>query len=408
MSDLIAEHLPIEAPDGVETWDVDPYDEAVLTNPDDYYATLRAKGDVVYLSRYSALAVGRFEPTREVFSDHVNFLSSRGVGLADLAVGENWRPPSIILEADPPDHTKARKVLGMVTSPRSVRELGELFLTTARELVDEVLAKGVIDGVNDLAEKYPTRVFPKAVGMRDVNERHLIDYGAMVFNSIGPDNEIRQRSMARAAEIIPWITAACARERLFDEGLGAQLYACADAGDITHEEASLLMRSFLSAGVDTTVTGIGSALWCFAQAPEQWELLKKDPGLIRSAFEEVLRFTSPVHTFCRTAARDTEVAGVRIKGATKVLCVLGAANMDPAHWGDPENFRVDRDARGHLAFGAGIHRCVGQYIARAELEALLTVMVEKIDQMEPAGDPVWRPNNAMHALDSLPLRLSAN
>jgi len=133
--------------------------------------------------------------------------------------------------------------------------------------------------------------------------------------------------------------------------------------------------------------------------------LKDDPSLARHTFEEVLRYTSPVHTFLRTAGCDTEIAGFPVKEGTKILCTLGAANMDPDKWDAPNEFRVDRNPRGHMAFGAGIHGCVGQNIARGELEAVLKALVKKVDRIEPISEAVWRPNNAIHALDKLPIRL---
>ncbi len=404
---MVEGHRQITPPTGVPVWDIDPYDPDILRNPAAYFADLRAKGEVVYIPRYSVLAVGRYETTQKVFSDHQNFVSSRGVGLNDFKLGKPWRKPSIILEVDPPEHTRTRKVMARALSPKVMRDFAELFRTTAERLVDEALDKGEFEAVAEFAEVYPTIVFPKAVGMRDANARFLVDYGAMVFNAVGPDNEIRRTSMAKAAEIVPWITAACARERLSNDGLGARIYADADVGDITHDEAAMLVRSFLSAGVDTTVTGIGSALWCLSQNPDEWERLKADPGLIRPAFDEVLRYTSPVHTFGRTAGRDTEIANVQVEEGSKILCALGAANLDPHKWDNADAFRVDRKPKGHLAFGAGVHGCVGQNLARAELAAIMQALIEKVDRIEPAGDAVWRPNNSIHALESLPIRLIA-
>jgi cytochrome P450 len=120
-----------------------------------------------------------------------------------------------------------------------------------------------------------------------------------------------------------------------------------------------------------------------------------------------LRYTSPVHTFARTAGRQTEIAGYPVEEGTKVICALGAANMDPDKWDDPEAFRIDRRPQGHLAFGVGIHGCVGQNIARAEMEAVLKVMIRKVARIELTGDAVWRPNNSIHALDRLPIKLIA-
>lgn len=403
---LIEGHWPIDPAPGIPVWDVDPYDPAILANPTEYYAELRSKGDLVYIPRYSVLAVGRYALTKKVFSDHKTFVSSRGIGLNDFKLEEPWRSPSIILEVDPPDHTRTRKVMARNLSQKVVRDYARRFRSMAEVLVDQVLGKRTIEGVTEFAEAYPTTVFPMAVGMKDANARHLVDYGAMVFNAIGPDNELRRNAMSHAGETVHWINAACARERLTKDGLGARVYADADAGEISEAEAAMLVRSFLSAGVDTTVTGIGNTLWCLSQNPGEWERLKADPSLIRAAFEEVLRYTSPVHTFCRTAGEHTEIAGHPVAEGTKVLCVLGAANMDPDKWDDPEVFRIDRKPIGHLAFGAGIHGCVGQNIVRGELEAVLSVLIEKVDRIEPAGKAVWRPNNAIHALDKLPLALT--
>lgn len=401
---LIEDHLAIDPPEGVPVWDVDPYSESVLANPNPYYAALREQGPFAYIPRYAILACGRYDETKEVFSDHTRFVSSRGVGLNDFRHGKPWRPPSLILEADPPDHTRTRKVMARALSPKVVAGLREDFRIAAEAIVDRLLQMQGFEAVADLAEAFPVAVFPRAVGMRDVHARHLVDYGAMVFNGLGPDNALRRAAMARAPEIVPWITAACTRNRLTGDGLGAIIYEAADAGEIGHDEAAMLVRSFLSAGVDTTVTGIGSALWCLARNPEAFAALRADPALARPCFEEVLRYTSPVHTFARTADRNTEVAGVKIVEGTKIICALGSANMDPAKWDDPEVFRIDRRPAGHLAFGVGIHGCVGQNIARAELEVLLTVIAEKVAAIEPTGEAVWRPNNAIHALDRLPLR----
>lgn len=402
--ELIEGHAPITPAAGIPTWDVDPYSAEVLTDPNPYYAELRARGPLVYIPKYSILAAGQYDSTREIFSDHERFVSSRGVGLNDFKLTANWRPRSIILEVDPPEHTRARKVMMRALSSKAVAPYRAFFRETAERLVDALIDRGGFDGVADLAETFPSTVFPKAVGMTDSNRRNLVDYGAMVFNSMGPDNDIRARTMHRAAEIIPWINASCARDRLTDDGLGGIVYAAADAGEITQDEAGLLVRSFLSAGVDTTVTGIGNALWCLASNPGEYTKLHADPSLAGPCFEEVLRFTSPVHTFSRTANIDTKVAGLAIAEGTKITCALGAANMDPDKWGDPEVFRADRKPVGHLAFGVGIHGCVGQNLGRAELRAMLEVIAAKVKHIEMTGTPVWRPNNAIRALDQLPLK----
>lgn len=404
---MIEGHEALAQPPGMPVLEIDPYDPAVLTDPSPYYQRLRDLGPFVYLPQYQALACGRYAQTKEVFSDWERFVSSRGVGLQDFKLGKPWRPPSIVLEVDPPYHKKTRTVLTRALSPRAVTALKTSFREAADQLIDSLVRKQRFDGVLDLAEAYPTSVFPQAVGLRDADARKLVDYGAMVFNALGPDNEIRRNAMAKAPEIVPWINRQCQRENLSADGFGAAIYAGADAGEITEEEAGMLVRSLLSAGVDTTVTALGNALWCFAKFPEQFQLLREQPSLARPAFDEVLRYTSPVHTFCRTADADTVVGDTSIAAGTKILCVLGSANLDERHWPAADQFDVTRKPVGHLALGTGVHQCVGQNVARAEGEAVLLALAEKFSQIEFDGDPVWRANNAIHALDQLPLKITA-
>ena len=402
---LIEGHRAIAPPHGAPVWDVDPYDPAILAAPSAYYAELRRLGPLVYIPRYAILACGRYGVTKEIFSDHTRFVSSRGVGLTDFALETPWRAPSIILEVDPPEHTKARRVMARVMSPGAVARLRAMFEREADDLVDRLLAKGRLEAVEDVAEAYAATVFPRAVGLRDVDRRMLVDYGAMVFDALGPDNAIRRAAMAKAPVVVPWITEQCRRERLLPNGFGAEIYASADAGDITEHEAGLLVRSLLSAGIDTTVTGIGSALWALATNPGEFERLRADPSLARNAFEETLRLTSPVHAFCRTAGIATTVAGIDIEEGTKILCALGAANLDPDQWPEPERFDIGRRAGGHLALGTGIHGCIGQNIARAEGEAILSAFARKVRTIRLIDAPRWRPGNAVHALASLQIEI---
>ena len=167
----------------------------------------------------------------------------------------------------------------------------------------------------------------------------------------------------------------------------------------------MLVRSLLSAGIDTTVSAIGNLLWCLAENPEQFQLVKNDKSLVGNAVEESLRLTSPVKAFCRTSATDTEVSGVTIEEGTKILCVLGSANTDPEVWGNPFKYDVTRRTIGHLALGVGVHNCVGQTLARAEITALASSLTELVQVINPAGKATWKPNNAMRSLESLPIIL---
>jgi len=169
----------------------------------------------------------------------------------------------------------------------------------------------------------------------------------------------------------------------------------------------MLVRSLLSAGLDTTVSALGSAVQLLATNPDQWERLRADPALAGPVFEETIRFESPVQQFFRTAAHDTELAGVEIAEDDRVMVFFGSANRDPRRWEDPDRFDVTRKPSGHLAFGMGIHGCLGQVVARAEGEVLLAALARKVGGIELDGEPQRHLNNAVRRLASLPMTFHA-
>ena len=386
-------------------FDVDPYDPALLLAPHDYYRELRARGPLVWIPRYRVCASGQIGVVEPVFRDWRRFSSARGVGLTDFAREPPWRPPSIVLEVDPPAHERTRRVLARALSPQAVRALQPQFERVAARLVEDAVAIGEIDGVEALAAAFPLAVFGDAVGVAREDREHLLRYGSMVFDALGPDNAARREALAHAAEVVPWITARCARGALSAAGFGAAIYAAADADNVSHDEASLLVRSLLSAGIDTTVATLANALFCLATHPDEWRKLRAEPALLPAAIDEVLRYESPVHTFCRTSTEQVVFEQTVMPADTKLLCVMGAANRDPARWEMPERFDITRAPHPHVAFGSGIHVCVGQHVARQEVAALLAALVARVARIEPAGLAQWRAGNAVHTLKRLPLRL---
>lgn len=385
--------------------DVDPYDEALLLAPEAYHAALRAAGPLAWIPRYGVCASGRFEVVETVFRDWRRFCSARGVGLGDFKRETPWRAPSIVLEVDPPAHERTRRVLARALSPNAVAALEPRFATAAARHVDAALAAGSIEAVSALAAAYPLEVFGDAVGLDGGARATLLKYGAMVFNALGPDNALRRNALADAAEVTAWIAARCDRDALHPDGFGAAIHAAAAAAEVTHEEAALLVRSLLSAGIDTTVATLANLLYCFATHPAQWAKLRADAGLLPAAIDEVLRYASPVHTFCRTTDGTVELAGMVLPEGTKILCVMAAANRDPTRWDSPDTFDIARAPKPHLAFGSGIHVCVGQHVARREIAALLAALRARVARIELAEVPVWQPGNAVRTLAALPLEL---
>lgn len=392
---------------GVPTLDIDPFDKAFLTDPYAWHDRLRAAGPVVWLDRYGIYAAARYAEVSAALNDWRNFVSGRGVGLSDFAREAPWRPPSLLLEADPPLHSRTRKIMaGIVSLPR-LKALAPLWRDKAVELVEELLPRGRFDAITDLAEIFPLRIFPDAVGLGPDAGDHLLAYAAATFNAFGPRNAIFEESNARAQEAIAWVNEACRRENLREDGWGMDVYRAADAGQCTADEAHRLVRSLLSAGVDTTVNGIGNMIHAFALHPDQWALLRRTPALHRKAFEEALRWDSTVQTFFRTTGAPVELGGTVLPEEAKILLFLAAANRDPRRWEEPERFDINRQTSGHVGFGFGIHQCLGQMVARLEAEAMLEALIPRIARFRLAGAPVRRLNNTLHALGSLPVEIEA-
>ena len=386
---------------------IDPFSHAFLENPYPHHESLREAGPAVWLDHYGIWAMARHQEVRDALSDWQTYCSGAGVGLSDFRKEPPWRPPSIILEADPPLHTRTRAVLTRIMSPAAINVLRASFEREADALVARLVDKREFDGIADFAEAYPLKVFPDAVGIAEEGRENLMRYGSMVFNSFGPRNDLLAKAMENAGPVRDWVMSKCSRAALSPDGLGMQIFQAVDAGELTEAEAGMLVRSFLSAGIDTTVFGLGNALYCFAKYPEQWAILRDNPSLIRIAFEEVLRFEAPVQTFFRTTTREIEVGGVRLGEGEKVLLFLAAANRDPRRWERADQFDVRRRATGHMTFGTGIHGCVGQAIARLESEALFGALAKRGVSLEMTGEPTRRLNNTLRGLETLPLRVIA-
>jgi cytochrome P450 len=387
--------------------DLDPFSDEALTDPVPCYRELREAAPVVWLSRYGVFALGRHHDVRRVLHDVRTFISSAGVGMANLRAEPGIRSPSLILEADPPAHARPRGVLARVLSAEAVERLRGGFRAHAARLVSALLERGSFDGVVDCARAFALQVFPDAVGLAPEQREQLLAYADLLFNANGPRNERFERSAREAEPLAQWIMERCQRSALRPGGLGAQLHEASERGELQPEEATLLVRSLLSAGVDTTIAALGNTLAVLAVRPDAWRRLRAEPGLVRQVLDEALRFDSPsVFTF-RTSSAAAEIAGIAIPENQKLLVSFGAANRDPRRWPDPDRFDIDRRPTGHVAFGSGIHACVGQVIARAESETLLEELVRRVRQLEPAGAPERWLNNSVRAWGRLPLRISA-
>lgn len=389
-------------PAGVPPLDIDPFSPGFLDNPWPGLREMREAGPVVWLEQYNVAAVARYEEARSVLSNWQAFSSARGVGMEDFVRHGRFRLPSLILEADPPEHSKARGVLSRVLSPPVLKGLRTGFEEKAETLIRRLAARRRFDAIGELAEAFPLSVFPDAMGLPQDGRDKLLPHAEMLFNSFGPRNALFEQSVHQAS--FDWVEHLGQRETL-GPGLGLLIHEAADKADVSRDDAPKLVRALIQAGLDTTVHAIGASLYCLARFPDQWDRLRASPELAASAFNEAIRYESPVQTFFRTTIGDQSLSGAQLHDGDKVLVFLGSANHDPAQWASPDIYDIGRDTIGHLGFGAGIHRCVGQLLARMEGEIVLTVLARHARTLKLAGEPVRRINNTLRGLASLPVEI---
>jgi cytochrome P450 len=203
--------------------------------------------------------------------------------------------------------------------------------------------------------------------------------------------------------VIEWVGRCCSRENLAPEGLGMQMFLAADRGEITQDEAKLLVGILLSAAADTTVMTLASAIHAFAMFPEQYRMVRTDTSRVRAAFEESLRWDSPSRMAGRITTGDVEIEGVVIPEGERCGLMFAAANRDPRKWAQPDRFDLQRDTRGHLGWGYGVHSCVGRVLAGLEADALLGALARHIERFEMAGEPEPWMTAIGHAPDKLPV-----
>jgi cytochrome P450 len=300
-----------------------------------------------------------------------------------------------VIASDPPAHDAYRKLLVEQLTPTAVAgDVAEVEALAVRFVEQALDREGPFDAVADLARPYSLTVVADLLGLLPDGRDCYPAMAERAFNVFGPVGDRTADGFAAAADLIQR-TLAAAEEGLNPGRRGEALCRAGMPG---------LLISYTWPGIDTTVNALASAVLLFAQHPEQWDALRSDRSLVASAFNEVLRLHSPVQYFTRLLTNDTEFAGTRLAAGTKVLLMYGSANRDERRFPEPETFDIRRNAAGHLAFGRGVHLCVGIHLARLEAHALLNALADRVSRFELTGHPRWTVNNTLHGLGALPVR----
>jgi 4-methoxybenzoate monooxygenase (O-demethylating) len=384
--------------------DEDPFSAAAVRDARAVDDQLRELAPAVKLARENITLLTRYEQVSAGLRDWKTFSSA----------SRPWHDPNsvrpeLLLTDDPPKHTAVRAVIAEALSPKALAKMGEAFRADADALVLRLKAKSgtTIDAMAEITRPFVYKVLPDLLGIPLEGRENMYAFGNMVWATLGPVNELLHAAMKDTGRVSEWVQRCCRRENLTPGSLGMQMFLAADRGEITPDEAMLLVGILLSAAADTTVMTLGSAIRAFALFPEQYQRVRADVSLVRAAFEESLRWDSPSRMAGRITTRDVEIEGVVIPKDERCGLMFAAANRDPRQWSHPEDFNVLRDNRGHLGWGQGIHACVGRVLAGLEAEALLGAVARHISSFEAAGEPEPWMTAVGHGPQRLPVRFTA-
>ncbi|MGH9272173.1 MAG: cytochrome P450 [Ilumatobacteraceae bacterium] len=328
-----------------------------------------------------------------------------------------------MLETDPPRHTALRRLVNPSFSRRAVASYEEHATALVGEVIDAVIGRDRFDGVYDVARELPIRMLTGLLGVPDDDAAQLFrwadqiiyhadpDYSAAVIDHADTDPFRLLPFRSPVSETVFAYLRPLLEQRLRQPGgdvLSILAAAQVDGVALTEREQGTFFLLLLIAGNETTRHSLAHAMRAFSLYPEQLELLADRPDLLDGAVEEVLRWTCPQLHFRRTATVGTELGGVPIAAGDKVVTWFIAGNHDPEVFVDPRRFDVTRSPNPHVTFGgAGVHLCLGQWMARLEVRGFLQALAERVRAVESLGPPVRVRSNFINGLKSLPLRFVA-
>lgn len=377
--------------------DLDLFSDEVMLDPYPYLAELRETAAVVYLEASNLWALTRYEHNRAAMANWKVF-SSRAVAFNDTM---NQVLVGTSLATDPPGHRALRKVLMERLSPRALRDVKADIDAVADRMVAELVDRGSFDAMDDLARALPLTVVAALIGVQGRVRENMLVWGEAAFNCLGPMNDRTAHSFPIAGELFEWAVQ-CKAEDLTDGSVGRAIFDAAERGEIPHETCGMIIHQYVAAGMDSTITALGNAVQLLATHPDQFDLMRHNRSLIPAAFNEIMRYESPIHAFGRLVAEDFAIEGTTIPRDSRAVLLYGAANRDPRHYEDPDVFRIERDPGDHLSFGHGPHVCAGRGLAKLEIYAVLDALARRVRRIT-VGEPTRRLGNSTRSFDTLPV-----
>jgi len=361
-------------------------------------------------------SISRFDDALRVYRDPAAFSSERGMVLIltdkqdEMAEWLGFRKMMIFI--DPPRHSRMRQVVNRRFTPRALAPLEAQVRSIAREIIDAVAPLGRCDFVLDVAAKLPTAVICEMMGIPRADRELVFGLANMSIGSQDPEYQIegdgRSTGQKAQRQYFDYLSSVIAQRR---RNPGDDLMSALLRGEVEGEglsDSEMLFNCFLFvvAGQETTRNAISGGMLALLQNPEQRHRLAKDRSLMPTAVEEILRYASPVTHIMRTATREVEMHGQKIRAGDRVVIWNASANRDQAAFPDPDRFDVGRTPNDHLAFGHGEHFCLGANLARLEVRVILEELQERLPDIEPAGEVRKLRSHFVAGIKHMPVRFT--
>ncbi|MEY2420371.1 MAG: hypothetical protein QOI95_438 [Acidimicrobiaceae bacterium] len=396
----------------------DPFEPGYVDSPYDHYARLRAEdpshwSDLLegwVLTRYDDVAYVLREPTISVQLDNAkptNFVEAERTRMA-----ETGRKADTLVLRDDPDHARLRRLMQQPFGIRAIDALREMVRTRVDAALDQLADRGAMDVIVDFAYPLPVAIFCEMLGIPDEDSPRFRDWTAAVVRNLDPviSGEERDENLRQLGEMERYLEEQVEEKRRQPANdIMTELVQAEEEGDrLSRDELVAQLVTLYVAGHEPTTALIGTGLRALIEYPEQLALLEAEPSLWPNAVNEFLRWDGPNQFVRRIATEPIERNGRTIEPGHIIYCCVGAANRDPARWGDDvDEVRVDRpDAGHHLQFGMGAHSCLGAHLARLQAELALRALTSRLDQIAFAGSPVWSERMVLRGLQNLPVSFS--
>jgi len=396
----------------------DPWARSFISNPYPVYAELRRRGRIHYDEATEHWLVPRYEDVDRLLRDrrfgrtYHHLASDAEMGRPGIPEGHLpfWHLiRSGILDMEPPDHTRVRKLVSKAFTPRMVERLRPRIQEFVDASVDRVAEGGEVDLISTIAEPLPVTVIAELLGV-PVSDRSLLrPWSAEIclMYELNPSEDYARRAVRASVEFADFLRT-LSRERRANprEDLISALAQVVVEGDaLTEDELIGTCVLLLNAGHEATVNVTGNGWWALFRNPDQLARLRAHPSIVPKAIEELMRYDTPLQMFERWVLEDSEVCGAHVPRGSELGLLFGSANRDPSVYERPDELDIGRDPNPHISFGAGIHFCLGAPLARVELETSFATVIRRLPRLELAAEPEWKPAYIIRGLKELRVRV---